>query len=320
MISREKLIEEAGSAGFRPEILEKVIRLLDLLNGFNEHPALKDRFVLKGGTALNLFIFDIPRLSVDIDLNYIGAVDRKDMEVDRPKIEQGIEAVCNRGSYSIHRTPSEHAGGKWRLSFQSSLGNNSNLELDVNFILRVPLWDNVRMDSRKVGGFQASNISVLDIHELTAGKVAALLARRASRDLFDVHQILTKEKLDQEKLRLAFLVYAGINRIDFRKVSVESINFDQSELKNQLFPVLRSASILKGEEFKGWAEKINEECKELLGIILPYKDNELEFLDRLLDDGEIKSDLLTSSEELTEKIRLNPALRWKALNVAQFKG
>ena len=51
-----------------------------ILDGISAHPFLKERLVLKGGTALNLFFFDLPRLSVDIDLNYIGQLDRQDMQ------------------------------------------------------------------------------------------------------------------------------------------------------------------------------------------------------------------------------------------------
>lgn len=95
-VSRERLMDESQATGFRPEVLEKVIHLLNLLEGFNRHPFLKGRLALKGGTALNLFLFDVPRLSVDIDLNYIGAVDRDTMMAERPKVEQAIQAVCSR--------------------------------------------------------------------------------------------------------------------------------------------------------------------------------------------------------------------------------
>jgi predicted nucleotidyltransferase component of viral defense system len=52
-------------------------RLLELLAGLESHPYLRGRLALKGGTALNVFVFDLPRLSVDIDLNYVGAADRR---------------------------------------------------------------------------------------------------------------------------------------------------------------------------------------------------------------------------------------------------
>ena len=66
--------------------IEKVLRLLDVLNTFFAHPDLKNQYVLKGGTALNLFYFPLHRLSVDIDLNYIG-LDRQRMLQDRKNMK-----------------------------------------------------------------------------------------------------------------------------------------------------------------------------------------------------------------------------------------
>jgi predicted nucleotidyltransferase component of viral defense system len=59
-LSRERLLREAGVTGFRPESLEKVIRLIGLLNGIFKQPYMQGRLALKGGTALNLFLFDVP--------------------------------------------------------------------------------------------------------------------------------------------------------------------------------------------------------------------------------------------------------------------
>jgi len=74
-LRQEDLQNIAKTAGFRAEMLEKVIRLIELLNELFDNTFLKQRLALKGGTALNLFYFNLPRLSVDIDLNYIGSVD-----------------------------------------------------------------------------------------------------------------------------------------------------------------------------------------------------------------------------------------------------
>lgn len=111
-LSRERLVYDSAASGFRPEILEKVIHLLSLLEAMQGHPYLKNRLALKGGTALNLFLFDLPRLSVDIDLNYIGARDRETMLAERPLVEQAISAVCSREGFSTARVPGDHAGGK----------------------------------------------------------------------------------------------------------------------------------------------------------------------------------------------------------------
>ena len=72
-ISIERLAAEAETTGFRPDMLEKVAHLLGLLNALRSHPYLNGKLVLKGGTALNLFVFAAPRLSVDIDPNCVGA-------------------------------------------------------------------------------------------------------------------------------------------------------------------------------------------------------------------------------------------------------
>jgi predicted nucleotidyltransferase component of viral defense system len=89
-ISYEKLTAQAEATGFRPDVLEKVAHLLGLLEALGMHPFLKDKLELKGGTALNLFVFNVPRLSVDIDLNYVGAADRDNMLAERPRIEQAV--------------------------------------------------------------------------------------------------------------------------------------------------------------------------------------------------------------------------------------
>lgn len=95
-ISREKLLAEAEATGFRPEVLEKVFHLLNLLEAIQSHPFLKGRLALKGGMALNIFLFALPRLSVDIDLNYIGSAGLTEMNVERPVVEQALQAVCAR--------------------------------------------------------------------------------------------------------------------------------------------------------------------------------------------------------------------------------
>lgn len=319
-VSRERLRSEAKTTGFRPEVLEKVIHLLNLLEGFRSHPFLKGRLALKGGTALNLFVFDVPRLSVDIDLNYIGAIDRETMLAERPKIEQAIQAVCAREGFTLQRFPDDHAGGKWVLRYESALGQGGNLELDLNFMFRIPLWDVVVQDSHMVGSYQAREIPLLNLHELAAGKLAALLARRASRDIFDAHQLLTQRTLDRDRLRAAFVLYGAMNRKDWRTVSVDDVSFEPNELKNQLLPTLRNDYTTGIEQPDAWARRIVTECQDALGAVLPLSDAEREFLDRLLEYGEIAPSILTADEAWAERIKRHPLLEWKAQNVRQHKG
>ena len=317
-VSREKLTSESQTTGFRPQVLEKVIHLLNLLEGFNRHPFLKGRLALKGGTALNLFLFDVPRLSVDIDLNYVGEVDRDTMMTERPKVEKAVQAVCSREGMNITRVPTDHAGGKWRLRYDSALGEGGNLEVDLNFMFRVPLWP-ITLRDAKVGSCSATQIPVLDLHELAAGKLAALLARQASRDLFDTHQLLMRNDLDPKKLRLGFVLYGAMNRKDWRTVAVEDVGYDPRELENQLIPVVRG-EFLRKQKAGDWAAAMIAECRDRLGAVLPMSADEIVFLDRILDHGEIKPELLTADDQIVERIRTHPLLQWKAVNVRQHKG
>jgi len=317
-LSREKLAAEAELTGYRPEILEKVIQLLHLLEMLNAHPFLKGRWALKGGTALNLFVFDLPRLSVDIDLNYIGAIDRKTMLDERPKIEHAMNAVFSREGFNVSRQPSDHAGGKWRLRYASAVGEGGNLEVDFNFMLRAPLWPVRPADSRPVGSYSAKAVPVVDVHELAGGKLAALLSRHASRDLFDAHQLLTAGKLDARKLRLAFVIYGAMNRKDWRTVRIDDAGFDPREIVDQLLPVLSRNAIQQLGDPRGWAERLVTECKTALKAVLPMEANELEFLERLMTKGDIVPGLITNDAALAQAIASHPALLWKAEHVREF--
>ena len=319
-ISPATLRSEAARSGFRPEILEKVLHLLNLLEGFRSHPFLKTRFALKGGTALNLFVFDLPRLSIDIDINYIGAVDRAAMLAERPRFEQAIQDVCHREGMTLTRLPAAHAGGKWRLRYASAVTETGHLEVDVNYMARVPLWNPVTADSRSVGSNTATAIPILDIHELAAGKLAALLSRRAGRDLVDAHELLTRHELDAARLRLGFVVYGGMNRRDWRTVSIDDVAFGEAELRNQLLPVMRTDPTITDADPKAWAARLVDECRAALSAVLPLAENERAFLDLLLEHGQIDATLLTDDQDLKKRIATHPGLQWKAVNVREHKG
>ena len=320
IFSPSEILPVAESTGFRADVIEKVLHLLNLLNMLNSHPFLKGKLALKGGSALNLFVFNIPRLSVDIDLNYIGVVEREKMLADRPKVDQAVGAVFSREGFTVKRVPIEHAGGKWRLNYQSFTGQSGNLEVDLNFMFRQPLWEVQSVDSRAVGDFRARNIPVLDIHELAAGKLAALFARHQARDLFDAHQLLCNIKLEQKRLRTAFVVYGALNRKDWRTISLEDVAFDPEELKRMLIPVLRGNSAPGDENISMFVQCLASECREQLAVVYPLSAQEMEFLDCILTKGQIEPSLITTDVDVQNRIMRSPMLLWKAVNVRRYFG
>ncbi len=113
--------------------------------------------MLKGGTVLNLSVFRIPRLSVDIDLYYVGFVSRDEMLEGHPGIEAAIQTVFRREDFLVRRIPEEHAGGKWWLRYTSATGQSSRLDVELNFMYRVPLWPVTIMDSQVLGSWRATH-------------------------------------------------------------------------------------------------------------------------------------------------------------------
>ena len=288
-LSRERLQREAATTGFRVEILEKVAHLLELLDGFNRHPYMKGRLALKGGTALNLFVFDAPRLSIDIDVNYVGQLDREAMLAERPEVERALEAVCGRADIAVERAPGSHAGGKWRLRYESAEGQIASLELDINYMLRAPLWNPTPAVAKPVGTLPTPAFPILDIHELAAGKLAALLARQASpvRRAPPPAPAAASTRSGCESVRG---LQRECPRKDWRTVSVDHSTFEPRELRNHLVPTLRPEPSTVAPI--AWAQSLNDECRDALRVVLPLAEAESEFLDRLLDHGELVPALL----------------------------
>jgi hypothetical protein len=170
-----------------------------------------------------------------------------------------------------------------------------------------------------VGTWQATDIPVLDIHELVAGKLAALLSRHRARDLFDCQQMLLLDTLDRGRLRVAFVVYGAMNRRDWRGVAIDDVAFDPRELSSQLLPSLPASTVANMDAVE-YGRMLVENCREALSGLLPFDAAEQVFLERLLDHGEIDGALLTPDTALQQRINAQPWLEWKAHNVRQHMG
>lgn len=319
-LSPEHLAGLAISSGHQVEPLERVLRLIGLLRDLRAHPFLGPRLALKGGTALNLFIFDLPRLSVDIDLNYIGALDRDVTLTERPKLIAALEAVCSRQGLKVRVPRDKPEGFKWELRYTRSNGQPGKLELDVSLLLRAPLWPPAAASSHKLAGVGAEGIIVLERHELAAGKLAAAFSRRKSRDLFDLRALLGSESFDLDRLRFGFVVYGGMNRVDWRRIVVDDLDTTPADVDAQLSPMLRRDLAPSRASLASWTHGLISSCRALASRLLPLRDHETEFITRLNDHGEIRAELITSDVEMCARLLRHPMLLWKALNVSKHRG
>ncbi len=236
------------------------------------------------------------------------------MVLERPLLEKALEAVFSKMGLAIYRVPKKHAGGKWQLKYPSFLGGQGNLEVDLNFMFRLPIFELSKKRSQLVGGRQAKDVILMSYLEIAAGKLTALFARHVSRDLFDAYHILMDESLDFEKLRLIFCVYGAMSSKDWRTISLNQIAFDKWDLAQKLVPVLRV------DLHKQWVDdtlSMVAQCREKLARLVPFSDREQHFFHALYEEGKVDVSLLTTDLSFIEKSQNQPLLRWRAQLVLQ---
>ena len=310
----------AAETGYRLDTLEKVLRLLELLDEIAQDPVLSRRLALKGGTALNVFYLGLDRLSVDIDLNYVGALDLAAMERERPEVDAAIDRLFASRGYGVRRRPTGHAGGKWLARYASVLGGNASLELDLNYMARQPLFGAARMGSRILGRVGTGCVLVLDLHEVVAGKIVALFDRGAARDLFDVRHILAIERLDQGWVKAAVLALGACNRRDWRDVSTDAIGCDSHEFRRNLTICLPRDLFRDAGDVDAWIAQSVELRRDGLAFLFELSENERSFLDGALDRGEVNTNLLGVEGEVGARIATMPMLAWKCKHVRRRRG
>lgn len=166
--------------------------------------ATENCFALKGGTAINLFVRDLPRLSVDIDLVYLPVEDREPSLI-------GIRSGLNRIAQKIRKAiPDsvviENANAEGTLVLVRQ--KNAQIKIEVTPVLRgtvhPPELRTVRPVVEEQFGF--AEMQVVSFADLYAGKLVAALDRQHPRDLFDVQYLLANEGIDQI-LYQTFLAY-----------------------------------------------------------------------------------------------------------------
>jgi len=165
-------------------------------------------FALKGGTAINLFIRNMPRLSVDIDLTYLPVAERDQSLVE---IDDALKRIAERvraAEKTAHVTESAPRTQREINKLVIRTRDRVQIKVEVTPVLRGCVYEPVMMPvSQKVeDDFGFAEINVLSFADLYAGKIMAALDRQHPRDLFDVHHLLENEGINDE-LRNAIIVY-----------------------------------------------------------------------------------------------------------------
>lgn len=172
------------------------------------HVADESCFALKGGTAINLFIRNMPRLSVDIDLTYLPMRDRKEALADIDGALRRIAGRLRQGERGIQITESGPDTQTTTSKLIVRAQDRVQIKIEVTPVLRGAVYGTTvaRITETAEELFGFAEIKILSFADIYAGKVMAALDRQHPRDLFDVHLLLENDGVSDD-LRAAIIVY-----------------------------------------------------------------------------------------------------------------
>jgi len=295
----------AAASGYLTANLERVYRLAAVLAEIVT--LLPDELLLRGGTALNLLHLEAPRLSVDLDLDYVGSADPEEAQRRRPTLLAELEQLVRRAGYRVERSRQSYAMAHLVLRYENTAARSDALKLDLNFLDRVPVLEPARLPLwHPFGGdLAAPPVLTFAVEELAASKIIALARRGLARDLFDVAELAQLPVLDLEVVRRVLVVRGAA----YPPPSPERYSAragEQVRLVDWRAQVVALARRDQPVEL-GTAQ---ERAKALLSVVLDLEPAQREFL-RALDGGTVDAALL-GDPDLAARVQANPGLLWRA--------
>jgi len=262
-------------------------------------------FALKGGTAINLFVRDMPRLSVDVDLTYLPIEPReeslKKISAALARIAAAIEKTIPKA-----RIQAGHVHGDKNIAKLFVRIPEAQIKIEPNQVIRGAIFPSVELTlSRKAEELFELSVSVatLSLADLYGGKICAALDRQHPRDLFDIQLLMETEGITDD-IRKAFVIYLASH---------------DRPINELIDPVRKDIRRIFENEFQGMAS-VPVRFEDLLSTrekLISVLRNDL--------TGAEKSFLVSIKEmnpqwELLELDRIErlPAIQWKLANVRKM--
>jgi predicted nucleotidyltransferase component of viral defense system len=277
---------------------------VDLLLKVLPYVAQEKNFALKGGTAINLFVRDMPRLSVDIDLSYLPFDDRAAALSNITASLYRIKKQVDESKQGIKTTSiPQKDGSEAKLSCQRE---KIQIIIEVNTTIRGHLLEPKMLsvtDKVQDEFEQFAEIMVISNGELFGGKICAALDRQHPRDLFDVHYLLKNEGITHE-IKLGFIACVLSHPRPIHELLNPNFQ-DQREAFARQFSGMTIEEYTY-EDFENTRIQLVDEIRDSLD------DNDIDFL-LSFKKGEPEWSLFE-----IEKLKEMPAVKWKLLNIQKL--
>ncbi len=270
------------------------------------HVAAEECFALKGGTAINFYVRDMPRLSVDIDLTYLPLEPR---DTALANIGEALHRIVAGIRRTVPGTTvrERQARGVEHVSKLSVSTAEATIKIEPNLVLRGTVFPPVEreLSQQAEALFEVSaTASILAVPDLYGGKLCATLDRQHPRDIFDVKILMENEGITDE-IRTAFVVYLASHDRPMSELFDPNLR-DFRQVFEQEFAGMTTEEVTY-DELVAVRESLIDTINETM------MDTEKKFL-LSIKQGEPDWDLMP----VTGIDRL-PAIQWKLLNIRKMK-
>jgi len=292
MVTRRTLEKIQRNLGFTLDFLEKTYHLTRILHKIQQTEILAKNLTLKGGTALNFLYLDLPRLSIDIDFNYTGAIPRNFMKAARPFIDQSIQVVGDHLGYTVKEKDSSYILSRYDLRYTTVRNTKDHVTIEINYLDRLPIGDsNTKKFVSLFPDLPTFSVPTYSLEELTAQKIKACIERTEPRDIYDV-SLLAAQLLNTGKTRKYVAVYYCMIEEDKTTNVLQRIEaYDLKKLRQELRQFVRNT-----EQFD--AENIRKNAVEFLTKMVSFTTKEQQFIETFYTKQNIIPELLFKEKPL----------------------
>jgi predicted nucleotidyltransferase component of viral defense system len=274
---------------------------------------MKNCLALKGGTAINLTVFNLPRLSVDIDLDYSKDTEREGMCHDREIISEDIEKyMISEGYQKSLKSKSRYSLDSMIFSYVNTAGINDNIKIEINYSMRTHIYPLAKRKIQTGGVLEEFEVLSVAGIEIFGSKIKALLDRAAPRDLYDVDNMIKAELFagaeEKDILRKCAVFYMTVGNKEVPMgIDLSPINeIAWYRIKTELLPVKR-----KKEKFD--LDVTKNRVITYLDDIMKLSDSEKLFMDEFREK-KYHPEYLFDDLKIIDRLSRHPMAMWKLQN------
>ena len=310
--TKKEVVMLAQELNVQKQTLERVLRLIDVLKFINTDEYLKEKLALKGGTAINLVFYNCTRLSVDIDFDYIGSIEREQMISDRALIEAKLLSYMQESNiqYRSDKTKKTHALDSFVFNYSNMFNAIDMIKVEINYMNRIHLFE---CEKRTITLQLKDKVEVLVLNkfDLFASKVNALINRTTIRDIYDVNNMIINKTIKNDEFNLfkkCVIFYSLLSSFDKANIKVlfEECKNRMNAFIGKRVPQYLTATLKQNEEFD-INNAVNNISDLLDNILKSLTENEITFIKSFPN---VIVDLF-DNDLIDEKVEKHPLIIWK---------